>query len=88
MTDPTAPPWAAELAERLDRIEAALHLGGKPRFLPLEQAARALGLKSTRALRARISRGTIPPQFVHSGTGPSGQRTDLRVDVDGYLGRR
>jgi hypothetical protein len=87
MVDPIAPPWATELAERLDRIEAALHLGGKPRWLPLEQAARALGLRSTRALRQRIARGTIPPQYVRSSSGPSGRRTDLRVDVEGFLGR-
>ena len=88
MTDPNAPPWASELAERLTKIEAALHLSGKPRWLPVEQAARALGLRSSRALRARIARGTIPPQYVRSTTGLSGRRTDLRVDVEGYLGRR
>ncbi len=87
MADPTAPPWATELAERLDRIEAALQLGGKPRWLPLDQAAQALSLPSTKALRARIDRGTIPPQFVRSEKTSTGRRVGIRVDVEGYLGK-
>ena len=83
----TTPPWAADLANRLDRIEATLHLGGRSRWLPLPVAAEALGLPSAAALRKRIDRGTIPPQYVQHRVSAAGRRVDVRVDVESYLGR-
>ena len=53
-----------DIAARLERIEAALHLTPSAGWLPVAQAADALGCPSTRALRARISRGSILPQHV------------------------
>jgi hypothetical protein len=70
-----------DIATRLERIEAALHLIPAAGWLPVAQAADALGCPSTRALRTRIMRGTILPQHVRR----QGARV-VAVNVGAVLG--
>ncbi len=75
------------ISAQLRLIQARLEL--KPRlssspWLPLAEAARALHFPSSRALRAAIDRGRIPPQFVSATTGDTGKRRTLYVDVEGF----
>ncbi|MCP9796213.1 hypothetical protein [Cyanobium sp. Lug-B] len=75
------------ISAQLNVIQARLEL--KPRlssspWLPLAEAARALHFPSSRALRAAIDRGRIPPQFVSATTGNTGKRRTLYVDVEGF----
>ena len=73
------------IAERLERIEAALALPARPeRWQPLSQAATQLGYSSGRTLLRAIREGRIPPRFVMSERSASGQRRRTRVDVEGY----
>jgi hypothetical protein len=75
------------ICAQLNVIQARLEL--KPRlssspWLPLAEAARALHFPSSRALRAAIDRGRIPPQFVSATMGDTGKRRTLYVDVEGF----
>ena len=75
------------ICAQLSVIQARLDL--KPRqssspWLPLAEAAKALHFPSSRALRAAIDRGRIPPQFVSATTGETGRRRTLYVDVEGF----
>lgn len=71
----------------LRRIQAQLEFKpSKPvsPWLPLSDAATALHFTSSRALRAAIDRGRIPPQFVRATLGETGKRRTLYVDVEGF----
>lgn len=75
------------ICAQLNLIQARLEL--KPKrstspWLPLAEAAQALHFPSTRALRAAIDRGRIPPQFVSATMGETGRRRTLYVDVEGF----
>ena len=75
------------ICAQLNLIQARLEL--KPKrstspWLPLAEAAHALHFPSTRALRAAIDRGRIPPQFVSATMGETGRRRTLYVDVEGF----
>ncbi len=75
------------ISAQLQRIYAQLEFKpSKPvsPWLPLTDAAKALHFKSSRALRAAIDRGRIPPQFVRATLGETGKRRTLYVDVEGY----
>ncbi|MFM7237795.1 MAG: hypothetical protein ACKOYK_13730 [Cyanobium sp.] len=83
-----------DIHQRLDLISAQLNviqarLELKPKrssspWVPLAEAAEALRFPSSRALRAAIGRGRIPPQFVSSTTGETGRRRTIYVDVEGF----
>jgi hypothetical protein len=83
-----------DIHKRLDLISAQLNviqarLELKPKrssspWVPLAEAAAALHFPSSRALRAAIGRGRIPPQFVSSTTGETGRRRTIYVDVEGF----
>ena len=74
-----------QIAQRLERIEAALALPARPeRWQPVSQAATQLGYSSGRTLLRAIREGRIPPRFVVSERSASGQRRRTQVDVEGY----
>jgi hypothetical protein len=74
-----------QIAQRLERIEAALALPARPeRWQPVSQAATQLGYSSGRTLLRAIREGRIPPRFVMSERSASGQRRRTQVDVEGY----
>ena len=74
---------SAQLSVIQARLELKPRLSSSP-WLPLAEAARALHFPSSRALRAAIDRGRIPPQFVSATTGNTGKRRTLYVDVEGF----
>lgn len=75
------------ICAQLSLIQARLELKPRPSsspWLPLGEAAHALHFPSSRALRAAIDRGRIPPQFVSATMGETGRRRTIHVDVEGF----
>ena len=52
---------------------------------PLREAAELLHFKSPRALKARILRGSFPPDCYRQLPSPSGKRHSYLVNVERYL---
>ncbi|MEO1003036.1 MAG: hypothetical protein AAFX65_07995 [Cyanobacteria bacterium J06638_7] len=74
-----------QLTARLELLNAANPLPKPSPWLPLGQAARMLHLKSARALKGRIQRGTFPPDCCRVIPSPSGKRNTYLVNVERYL---
>jgi hypothetical protein len=85
----------AELSAQLSQLSAQLKLvsaQNHPKqplkaspWLPLRDAAPMLHYKSARALKARILRGTFPPDCYRQMPSPSGKRHSYLVNVERYL---